>query len=237
MAAKKQLKNKTVKKSTKEEEDKLDLQSESSNEETKDVNELVPSDNEEEDQDVDMDDDADDEDADEEYDESDDDNMDIDGKKKSNKYDTDAFSSAMTNILASSLSGSDKKQPILARSKGVERKIEDEKLDYKARKILSAQKKALQEKGRVIPDYTTFEYEKRLRKVATRGVVKLFNAIRTQQKMTEIAVESAASSRRTLASIEKAKKCFYNVKVKLLGSIKIRTKIENVYNLETTKKT
>lgn len=57
----------------------------------------------------------------------------------------------------------------MARSKGTERKIEEEKLEYKARKVLAAEKKALKEKGHVIPDYTTFEYEKRLRKVATRG--------------------------------------------------------------------
>lgn len=61
------------------------------------------------------------------------------------------------------------KQPILARSKGIERKIEDERLEHKARKVLSAERKALKTKGRVIPDYTTFEYEKQLRKVATRG--------------------------------------------------------------------
>ena len=57
----------------------------------------------------------------------------------------------------------------MARSKGTERKIEDEKLEYKARKLLTAEKKAQKERGRVIPDYTTFDYEKRLRKVATRG--------------------------------------------------------------------
>jgi hypothetical protein len=60
-------------------------------------------------------------------------------------------------------------QPILARSKGAERKIEDEKLEYKARKVLAAEKKALASKDRVVPDYTTMEYEKKLRKVATRG--------------------------------------------------------------------
>lgn len=70
---------------------------------------------------------------------------------------------------------------------------------------MSAEKKALKEKGRVIPDFTTFEYEKRLRKVATRGVVKLFNAIRTQQKVTEVAVQNAAETRKTLSAIEKAK--------------------------------
>ncbi|KAG2236631.1 hypothetical protein INT48_000186 [Thamnidium elegans] len=121
------------------------------------------------------------------------------------KYSSEAFSEAMTKILGSTLTGSDKRQPILARSKGLERKLEDEKLDYKARKIMSAEKKALKEKGRIIPDFTTFEYEKGLRKVATRGVVKLFNAIRTQQKVTEVAVQSASEKRKTLVSIEKAK--------------------------------
>ncbi|KAI8987053.1 Rrp15p-domain-containing protein [Pilobolus umbonatus] len=125
--------------------------------------------------------------------------------KQPKKYSTEAFSEAMTKILASSLSGSAKRQPILARSKGIERKIEDEKLDYKARKILSAEKRMLKDKGRVIPDFTTYDYEKKLRKVATRGVVKLFNAVRTQQKLTEVAVQNASETRKTAVAIEKAK--------------------------------
>lgn len=88
---------------------------------------------------------------------------------KPKKGSAQAFSEAMTNILGSTLTGGDRKKPILARSKGVERKIEDEKLEYKARKMLTAEKKKLKNQGRVIPDYTSFEYEKRLRKVATRG--------------------------------------------------------------------
>ncbi|KAI8061836.1 Rrp15p-domain-containing protein [Gilbertella persicaria] len=146
--------------------------------------------------------------------------LDNDEVKQPKKYSSEAFSDAMTKILASSLSGSDKKQPILARSKGVERKIEDEKLDHKARKILSAQKKALKEKGRVIPDFSSFEYEKRLRKVATRGVVKLFNAIRTQQKVTEVAVQNAAGTRKTLAAIEKAKNVSTMSKTSFLDLLK-----------------
>ncbi|KAL7308838.1 pre-60S ribosomal particles component [Mucor circinelloides] len=174
---------------------------ESSGEENDDEEE-EQSEGEEEEDDMDLDQDADAED-----DEFDDDDMDLeeDGAKQPKKYSSEAFSDAMTKILASTLTGSDKRQPILARSKGLERKLEDEKLDYKARKIMSAEKKALKEKGRVIPDFTTFEYEKRLRKVATRGVVKLFNAIRTQQKVTEVAVQNAAETRKTLSAIEKAK--------------------------------
>ncbi|KAF7720971.1 hypothetical protein EC973_005665 [Apophysomyces ossiformis] len=154
---------------------------------------------------------ADDDDRDS-FDESDmesdaeDDEMELeDIEDRAEKGSSEAFSEAMTKILASTLKGTDKKQPILARSKGTERKIEDEKLEYKARKILSSEKKALKSKGRVIPDYTTFDYEKNLRKVATRGVVKLFNAVRTQQKVTEVAISKAAETRKTRNAIEKAK--------------------------------
>jgi hypothetical protein len=34
---------------------------------------------------------------------------------------------------------------------------------------LAAEKRALASKDRIIPDYTTMDYEKKLRKVATRG--------------------------------------------------------------------
>ncbi|KAF1796577.1 Rrp15p-domain-containing protein [Mucor lusitanicus] len=188
-----------------------DLVESASGESSADEEEEEEEDNEEDDdmdldQDADAEDDEDDDDEPED-DEFDDDEMDLeeDGVKQPKKYSSEAFSDAMTKILASTLTGSDKRQPILARSKGLERKLEDEKLDYKARKIMSAEKKALKEKGRVIPDFTTFEYEKRLRKVATRGVVKLFNAIRTQQKVTEVAVQNASETRKTLSAIEKAK--------------------------------
>ncbi|KAH8555914.1 Rrp15p-domain-containing protein [Umbelopsis sp. PMI_123] len=124
---------------------------------------------------------------------------------KPKKGSSDSFAVAMTKILGSNLKGSDKQQPILARSKGAERKIEDEKLEYKARKLLAAEKKALASKDRIIPDYTTMDYEKKLRKVATRGVVKLFNAIRTQQKVTDVAVSRAADTSSTSRAIEKAK--------------------------------
>ncbi|KAI8391612.1 Rrp15p-domain-containing protein [Radiomyces spectabilis] len=153
--------------------------------------------------------DADESDADDEDDEDEDeedDEMDLgEDEDKAKKGSSEAFSEAMTKILGRNLSASDKKQPILARARGTERKIEDEKLEYKARKVISAEKKALRSKGRVIPDYTTFEYEKRLRKVATRGVVKLFNAILTQQKATDVAVSRASDNHKTLASLEKAK--------------------------------
>ncbi|KAI7862419.1 Rrp15p-domain-containing protein [Spinellus fusiger] len=126
-------------------------------------------------------------------------------KPKRKPANDEAFSEAIKNILASQLKGTDKKQPILARSKGTERKLADEKLDSKARRVLSAEKKAVKAQGKVVPDFTNMEYEKALRKVATRGVVKLFNAINTQQKVTDVAVSKATESHRAKVAIDKAK--------------------------------
>ncbi|KAI8060542.1 Rrp15p-domain-containing protein [Gongronella butleri] len=148
------------------------------------------------------------------------DNDDMDAPKQSKKGSAEAFSEAMTNILGSTLTGSDRKQPILARSKGTERKLEDEKLEYKARKMLTAEKRKLKDQGRVIPNFTTFEYEKRLRKVATRGVVKLFNAIRMQQKLTETAVDEATVQSGTMIAKEKAKNVSTMSKANFLDLLK-----------------
>lgn len=76
---------------------------------------------------------------------------------------------AMSKILGSSLRKADVSTPILARSRGAERKIEEEKMEAKARKAISNEKKRLANRDRVKPDYTGMEYEKKLRKVATRG--------------------------------------------------------------------
>lgn len=76
---------------------------------------------------------------------------------------------AMSKILGSSLRKADASTPILARSRGAERKIEEEKMEAKARKAISNEKKRLANRDRVKPDYTGMEYEKKLRKVATRG--------------------------------------------------------------------
>ncbi|KAJ1344991.1 hypothetical protein BSLG_000506 [Batrachochytrium salamandrivorans] len=76
-------------------------------------------------------------------------------------------------------------RPILSKKRTIEAEIDEEKLDAKARKVLSADRKARNEKGRVIPDHTTMTYEKKLKKLATRGVVQLFNAIRAAQRSTD----------------------------------------------------
>ncbi|KAF9160245.1 hypothetical protein DFQ26_005755 [Actinomortierella ambigua] len=135
-------------------------------------------------------------DSNDEEDEVDDDD-DLEGiqaptKKTSKKNTEESMAEAMSKILGSTLRKADASQPILARSRGVERKLEEEKLEAKARKALTIEKRRAMNKDRVKPDFTGMEYEKKLRKVATRGVVQLFNAIKAQQKVTETVTDKIA---------------------------------------------
>jgi hypothetical protein len=56
--------------------------------------------------------------------------------------------------------------------------------------------------------YNFFSYQ-----FSTTIVVKLFNAIRTQQKVTDVAVDRAASTSKTSRAIEKAKNGMFIVAV------------------------
>lgn len=130
--------------------------------------------------------------------------------KKSKRSDPDAFATSLTKILSTKLSTSRRADPVLARSAAAQqasRQAVDTALETKARKKLREQKRMAMEKGRVkdvlvatnsvftvnpvtgdvedvVGEETTgqiLETEKRLRKVAQKGVVQLFNAFRTAQ--------------------------------------------------------
>lgn len=115
-------------------------------------------------------------------------------KSKSKRADPDAFATSLSKILATKLSAARRADPVLVRSAEAQqagRRAADAALDAKARKKLRDQKRLALEKGRVrdvlaptTPGQTTaeiLERERRLRKVAQRGVVQLFNAFRTAQ--------------------------------------------------------
>lgn len=75
---------------------------------------------------------------------------------------------------------------ILAKSKAIEA-LEEAQIDYRARKILKSQIRATQESFHFpqanAPE--TLNFERSLRKLATRGVVQLFNAIQTGQQQKD----------------------------------------------------
>jgi transposase-like protein len=85
------------------------------------------------------------------------------------------FSTEISKILKENSTTS---RPVLSRKRGIEKTIDDEKLMEKARKILKSEKHS--KELRVVPQVN--EHEKELKKIATKGVVQLFNALRQAQK-------------------------------------------------------
>ncbi|KAI6084083.1 Rrp15p-domain-containing protein [Hypoxylon rubiginosum] len=126
-------------------------------------------------------------------------------KSKSKRNDPDAFATSMSKILSTKLSNTRRADPVLSRSADAHQAAKDavdNALEAKARKHMREQKRMAQEKGRVKDvlrgavdeatgeaEITTQEIqqtEKRLRKVAHRGVVMLFRAVReAQERATE----------------------------------------------------
>ncbi|SCU80053.1 LADA_0B04786g1_1 [Lachancea dasiensis] len=146
--------------------------------------------------------------ASEDDDESEDDGESEDGddfprkkKAKLSKHDDGSagFSSALNAILGSHLKAHDRKDPIMARKKVTAKKLENDKLEQKAKRAMLAEKKKLLNKTRtkdIIPSVSAenesgteirevLEKERRLRKIAQKGVVKLFNAILSTQVKSE----------------------------------------------------
>ncbi|KAK5781879.1 rRNA-processing protein RRP15 PWA37_000843 [Arxiozyma heterogenica] len=119
-------------------------------------------------------------------------------KSKRSKHDDGSkeFSSAVSAILSSHLKAYDRNDPIMARNKKVIKQNEADKLELKAKKALLAEKKKLLDKARkrnILPQVqdtngedirNILEKESKLRKIAQKGVVKLFNAILSTQVKT-----------------------------------------------------
>ena len=117
----------------------------------------------------------------------------------SKRNDPSAFSTSISKILSTKLPTSARADPVLSRSKTAAQTstdFADEKLDRQARAKLKAERKEGLDRGRVRDVMgiergqagPVAEEEKRLRKVAQRGVVKLFNAVRAAQVRGEEAV-------------------------------------------------
>lgn len=138
---------------------------------------------------------------DEESEEEEGDDFPMKKKSKNSKHDDGStdFSSAVNAILGSHLKAYDRKDPIMARNKKVLKQNESDKLEQQAKKELLVEKKKLLGKARkrdIIPIATAedesgeqvrkvLEKEAKLRKIAQKGAVKLFNAILSTQVKTE----------------------------------------------------
>lgn len=90
------------------------------------------------------------------------------------------FGDAMNKILQQNVA--EDAQPILAkRTTARMRAIQSEKKETKTAKLSAAERKQREQKDMVIPDHTTMVEDRRLRMIATKGVVALFNAIEKHQ--------------------------------------------------------
>lgn len=116
------------------------------------------------------------------------------------RNDPSAFSTSISKILATKLPSSARADPVLSRSKiatQASTDFADEKLDKQARAKLRAEKQEELDRGRIRDVLgiergeagAVAEEEKRLRKIAQRGVVKLFNAVRAAQVRGEEAAK------------------------------------------------
>ncbi|KAK8047414.1 hypothetical protein PG996_015478 [Apiospora saccharicola] len=136
----------------------------------------------------------------EEDDEDGDDTLSGTKKPKSKRNDPGAFATSLSKILSTKLPTTRRADPVLSRSVDAHKAaqaITDTALEGKAKKLQRVQKLAALEKGRVrnvlvatrneatgeleASTGQVMEKERQLRKVAQRGVVKLFNAVRAAQ--------------------------------------------------------
>merc|ERR1719491_1321499 len=86
--------------------------------------------------------------------------------------------SAFNNIMERKLPKPE--APVLCETK-VETNLRLQKEEYKEKKLLSQKEKALQDQGHVQPHLSDKEYELNLRRLATKGVVRLFNTVKDFQ--------------------------------------------------------
>lgn len=150
-------------------------------------------------------------------------------KQKAGKdEDGERFASAFNAIIGSKIKAYDRKDPILARNKSHLKQLESDRLNAKAKKEIKAEHRQLLERVRrknLLPSAEEpekarefIEKEKKLKKTAQRGVVKLFNAVLATQSQTseDISKEKAGQGRKEELMTEMSKNRFLDL-VKTAG--------------------
>ncbi|CAJ1418852.1 unnamed protein product [Effrenium voratum] len=92
------------------------------------------------------------------------------------------FCSACASILGRELTQPD--APVLAETQ-LEQKLRQGKAELKEKRIQALENKVQKDKGHALPDVLMKNLEVHLRKYATQGVVRLFNAVKDYQAHTE----------------------------------------------------
>ncbi|KAJ9061348.1 pre-60S ribosomal particles component [Entomophthora muscae] len=125
-------------------------------------------------------------------------------KKKSVKHGSDQFAATLAHLISQEPGSLGSQAPVLSKARDAATKIEEGRLDYKARKIVAAEKKKILEKDRIKCSPLTLDYEKKLRSIATRGVIMIFNAMQTQHRVADLDTLARPSEKAEVAKMSKA---------------------------------
>lgn len=224
-ALKKQKVSKEAAKPTKKEPVTEQQEDVSSAENDSEMSELEDLEDLDEDDEVDVADISSDNDSEQESDgdEEDDDSFPKKKKLKNTDDGSESFATAFNAIIGSRLKAHDRKEPILARNKTAIKKLESDKLEAKAKRALLGDKADLHDKHRVknlLPSADDgskareiIEKERKLKKVAQKGVVRLFNAVLSTQVETneEIGRERVGQTRKEELMNEISKEKFLDL--------------------------
>ncbi|KAF1788853.1 Tetratricopeptide repeat [Phytophthora cactorum] len=103
-----------------------------------------------------------------------------DDEEEEETHDAVGFGDAMSKILGQNVA--EDAQPILAkRTTARMREIQSDKKETKTARLSAAEKREREQKDMALPDHTTAVQDRKLRMIATKGVVALFNAIEKHQ--------------------------------------------------------
>lgn len=119
-----------------------------------------------------------------------------------------SVSQAVNALLSTSLDT--KKDPILSGNKRVQLEIKSARNEKIAKREKKLERLVLRTKEHIVPDAATnSKQEKFLHKIATKGVVTLFNAVRKQQEYQREQEEASGSSIAKRSKLEKTAKSHF----------------------------
>jgi hypothetical protein len=114
------------------------------------------------------------------------------GEEEGQNVESDGFANVLAKILNQNIGN---KNPVLAKRKTpIMKEQEAHKKDLRVDKKKREDNKASREKEMTIPGVDTVDYERQLRKVSTRGVIALFNAIFQAKKDAEVEEDTKKSA-------------------------------------------
>ncbi|CAK0902373.1 unnamed protein product [Prorocentrum cordatum] len=100
------------------------------------------------------------------------------------------FCRAFASIMSREL---DQKAPPVLCDTQIAQKLKEKREELKEQRALALQRKALKDQGHTLPDITQKAFEMNLRKIATQGVVRLFNTVQQYHQRGDADISSQAS--------------------------------------------